>query len=88
MTFKQIVEVYKIPQSSPFLQATPTTFDRNLHNEKSFDLYMFSGNITTGILTVNGYHKQQILHCSSEDHYLIFAPWRSVNLDFERVFQQ
>ena len=43
---------------SQFTYAILTTFDLNHHNEKLFDLHMFIGNITNGIVTVNGYHKQ------------------------------
>ena len=44
--------------TNPISQATPTTFDLNLRNEKLFDLHMFTSNITTGIVIVNGYRRQ------------------------------
>ena len=58
MWHKRIIEVYKIPQSTLVSQATPTTFDLNLCNGKSFDLHMFTGNTANGIVTINSYHKQ------------------------------
>ena len=53
-----------------------------------FDLHMFTGNTTNGIVTVNGYHNQYLFLFFYEDHYLIFALGLSVHVDFDQVFQQ
>ena len=40
---------------TPVSQATLTTFELDLGNEKSFDLHMFTGNITNSTVLVNRY---------------------------------
>ena len=58
MTYKQNRKrLQNAPANSSF-KGNTDHFDHDLRNEKSFDLHMFTGNITTGIVTVNGYRKQ------------------------------
>ena len=46
------------PTLNPIVDSTPTNFDVNLQHEKSFDIHMFTGNISNSSITVNIYQKQ------------------------------